>query len=132
MTNANENKACVRETRLRRLVRVGALHSQHWWLLHDNDPGRHQSHVLRNFMHTNYIRPLDFPPYSPDLNPIENLWAEMDKLMDSTQAETKKELESLINTTLTAIPRNFFRKLALSMPKRIAQVIERNGAYTDF
>lgn len=103
-----------------------------WWLLHDNDPGRHKSLVLRNFMHTNYIRPVDFPPYSPDLNPIENLWAEMDKRMDSTQAETKEELEALINTTLTAIPREFFRKLALSMPKRIAQVIERNGAYTDF
>lgn len=103
-----------------------------WWLLHDNDPGRHKSHVLRSFMHTKYIRPLHFPAYSPDLNPIENLWAEMDKLMDSTQAETKAELEALINTTLTAIPREFFRKLALSMPKRIEQVIERNGAYTDF
>ena len=71
-----------------------------WWLLHDNDPGRHKSKVLKSWMLRNYVRPLDFPPYSPDLNPIENLWAEMDKRMDSTQAETKAELEALINATL--------------------------------
>jgi hypothetical protein len=44
-----------------------------WWLLHDNDPGRHKSIVVRAWMHNNYVRPLDFPPCSPDLNPIENL-----------------------------------------------------------
>ena len=70
-----------------------------WWLLHDNDPGRHKSQVLRTFMHNNYIRPLDFPPYSPDLNPIENLWADMDKRMDSSDADTKEELEKLVADT---------------------------------
>jgi hypothetical protein len=46
-----------------------------WWLLHDNDPGRHKLIVVRTWMH-NYDRPLNFPPYSPDLNPIEN-WLEL-------------------------------------------------------
>ena len=41
-----------------------------------------------------YIRPLDFPPYSPDLNPIENLWADMDKRMASKPAASKEELEN--------------------------------------
>lgn len=103
-----------------------------WWLLHDNDPGRHKSQVLKAFMHNNYIRQLDFPPYSPDLNPIENLWADMDKRMATTQADTKDELEKLVQQTWAATAKDYCSKLALSMPKRIAQVIERAGAYTDY
>jgi len=103
-----------------------------WWLLHDNDPGRHKSQVLRIFMHNNYIRPLDFPPYSPDLNPIENVWREMDLRMASTRADAKAELEALVTKTWGDIEPTYCSKLALSMPKRIAQVIERKGAYTDY
>lgn len=103
-----------------------------WWLLHDNDPGRHKSIVLRTWMHNNYVRPLDFPPYSPDLNPIENLWADMDKRMGIQRAETKEELEALVQREWAATTPEFCRKLACSMPHRIAQVIERNGAYTDY
>jgi transposase len=103
-----------------------------WWLLHDNDPGRHKSHVLRTWMHNNYVRPLDFPPYSPDLNPIENLWADMDKRMANKRADTKEALEKLVEAEWAATSKDFYNKLASSMPKRIAQVIERNGAYTDY
>ena len=103
-----------------------------WWLLHDNDPGRHKSQVLKTFMHNHYIRPLDFPPYSPDLNPIENVWREMDLRMASTQADTKDALEKLVQKTWASLTPEYCSKLALSMPKRIAQVIERKGAYTDY
>ena len=99
--------------------------SADWWLLHANDPGRHKSQVLRTFMHNNYVRPLDFPPYSPDLNPIENLWADMDKRMASTQADTKDELEKQVQQEWEATSKEYCSELARSMPKRIAQVIER-------
>jgi transposase len=88
--------------------------------------------MLRTFMHNNYIRPLDFPPYSPDLNPIENLWADMDKRMDSTEADTKDELEQLVADTWAATSKDYCEQLARSMPARILQVINRNGAYTDY
>ena len=103
-----------------------------WWLLHDNDPGRHKSQVLKTFMHNNYIRPLDFPPYSPDLNPIENLWADMDKRMELIDADTKEELEKLVADTWAETSKEYCNALARSMPARIQQVIDRNGAYTDY
>ncbi len=83
-------------------------------------------------MHNNYIRPLQFPPYSPDLNPIENLWADMDKRMASKPAESKEELEKQVAEMWAATTQEYCSELALSMPKRIAQVIERQGAYTDY
>jgi predicted transcriptional regulator len=103
-----------------------------WWLLHDNDPGRHHSRVLRTWMHNNYVRPLDFPPYSPDLNPIENLWADMDKRMQDKLADTKEEMEEVVQQVWAETTVKQCRKLTRSMPHRIKQVIERRGAYTDY
>ena len=103
-----------------------------WWLLHDNDPGRHKSNIVLTWLHNNGVSVLDFPPYSPDLNPIENLWADMDKRMASKPAESKEELEKQVAEVWAETTRDACSKLVLSMPKRIAQVIERNGAYTDY
>jgi hypothetical protein len=102
------------------------------WLLWDNDPGRHMSALVKNFLHTQGITCLDFPPYSPDLNPIENLWADMDKRMQDSLADTKEEMEQLVQQVWAETTVEQCRKLARSMPHRIAQVIERAGAYTDY
>lgn len=75
---------------------------------------------------------LDFPPYSPDLNPIENLWADMDKRMQDSLADSKEEMEALVQRTWAATTSEQCSKLARSMPHRIKQVIEREGAYTDY
>jgi hypothetical protein len=44
-----------------------------WWYLQDNDP-KHKSNKARDYFHNMGILCIDFPPYSPDLNPIENVW----------------------------------------------------------
>ncbi len=46
--------------------------SSQWFLLHDNDP-KHTSSKASEWMELNGIQNLNIPPYSPDLNPIENL-----------------------------------------------------------
>jgi transposase len=102
------------------------------WLLWDNDPGRHMSRIVKNYLHTQGVTCLDFPPYSPDLNPIENLWADMDKRMQDSLADTKNEMEELVQQTWAETTVEQCRKLARSMPHRITQVIERRGAYTDY
>ena len=40
----------------------------------DNAPV-HKSEVVRNFLAQEQWEVLDWPAYSPDLNPIENIWA---------------------------------------------------------
>jgi len=44
------------------------------WHLHDNDK-KFKSKVVSRYCHDAGINNIDFPSYSPDLNPIENLWA---------------------------------------------------------
>jgi hypothetical protein len=102
------------------------------WLLWDNDPGRHMSRLVKNFLHTQAVTCLDFPPYSPDLNPIENLWRDMNLRMQDSLADTKDEMEELVKHTWAATTPEQCDKLARSMPHRIKQVIEREGAYTDY
>lgn len=37
----------------------------------------HRAHIVKQILAEMRIKILIWPPYSPDLNPIENLWAAM-------------------------------------------------------
>ena len=45
---------------------------------HDN-ARPHVARVCRDFLNQNNVQVLNWPPYSPDLNPIEHLWDALDK-----------------------------------------------------
>jgi transposase len=97
-----------------------------WHLLQDNDP-KHKSVLVRTWLHNNGISMLDFPPYSPDLNPIENLWNHLARRVESRPASTMDELQDVIAEEWEATPVAFLETLARSMPKRCQAVIEAKG-----
>jgi transposase len=52
---------------------------------------------------------LYLPPYSPDLNPIEQLFAKLKALLRKAAARTKEALWSAIGELLDAFPQNACR-----------------------
>eukprot|EP00170_Pyropia_yezoensis_P001040 contig_4844_g1044 len=66
---------------------------------------------------------------SPDLNPIENAWNELDRRLRAreTAPKNKDDLFLALCEVWTAIPDAFFKTLIDSMPRRVAAVIASKG-----
>jgi transposase len=104
---------------------------QQWWFLQDNAP-THKALVTRAFLHNHGITCLDFPPYSPDLNPIENLWQHIEKRVEERGPNTIEALQDVIAEEWTKTPRELLIKLAHSMHKRCLDVVAASGDHIHF
>lgn len=68
-----------------------------------------------------------WPPNSPDLNPIENIWAWVNQKMRKKGCSSFKEFQAELLLTLKTIPQHVITNLYKSMPRRISQVLEKEG-----
>lgn len=76
----------------------------------------------------------DWPAQSPDLNPIENLWDELERRLAKRRHLIHKpvELEAALFEEWQAIPRSICDNLVASMPSRCTAVIEAHGGHTRY
>jgi DDE superfamily endonuclease len=97
----------------------------------DNDP-KHTSKHLKEFFKEKKIEVLPWPSQSPDLNPIEHLWAFMKQRLRGKIFKKKEELKEEILSIWKEITPNFCKKLSGSMPKRVIEVIKSGGWSTSY
>ncbi len=72
-----------------------------------------------------------WPPSSPDLNPIENLWSILKRKIyeGGRQLASKPQLWEAILTSCKEIQAETLQKLTSSMDARIVKVISKKGSY---
>ena len=96
----------------------------------DNAPV-HKSEVVRNFLAQEQWEVLDWPAYSPDLNPIENIWAIFKKSLRG-QIVTWENLEEKVMEVWNNINPDVVRNLYSSYENRLVKVIKNHGSLTGY
>lgn len=97
-----------------------------WWFQQDN-PTIHTGRVASRWFATHGIDLLDFPPYSPDLSPIENLWANLKRRVEKHNARDTIELSRHLKLEWTATDASFLSTVVHSMPRRCKSVVQNQG-----
>jgi len=101
-------------------------------LQHDNDP-KHRSRKTCEWLGRNHVATLPWPAQSPDLNPIEHLWATLKRRVNSGPAPaTVDKLWERLEATWWCIDPAECRDLVESMPRRIEAVIRARGGHTRY
>lgn len=115
-----------------------------YFFIQDNAP-THTARIvkkwLREWSGEHGINLVDWPPYSPDLNPIENLWKLLKEQVlkkDPALAEMPSSIasmERLIRASEEAweeFKDELLEKLATSIVRRLQAVINAEGWYTKY
>jgi hypothetical protein len=102
-----------------------------WWFLQDNDP-KHSSRLVQDWLFSHGVQLIDFPPYSPDLNPMENLWANLKRRVEEHNPRNIQELTQHIHNEWSRTNRSYLCKLSDSMPQRCRAVIVNQGHRTKY
>ena len=99
----------------------------------DNDR-KHTSKIVINWLENQGIKTFDWPSQSPDLNPIEHLWAYLKRELNIYEEPPKgmHELWDRVQTEWNNISPEYCAKLVDSTPRRLEAVIKAKGKWTDY
>ena len=105
-------------------------HPHHLILMEDGAPV-HRSKLAQQWRIAYGIEKMEWPPNSPDLNPIENLWKLVkDLLRHHNRPRNKQEMMQTIEAVWNEVSMEKLQTLIASMPKRIEAVIATQGEST--
>jgi transposase len=97
-----------------------------WWYQQDNWTV-HTAATTREWFDREGVDVIDWPAWSPDLNPIEELWHDLKQRVYARHPRTTEQLEALIKEEWDNTDLEFIRHICLSMPRRLQLVIANGG-----
>ena len=130
-TNLNADLLCkiYKDTLLPSAQKMFGEEKQHWLLQEDNDP-KHKSKAAQKWRDEFKVEKVNWPSYSPDQNPIENVWALMKSQVAQMKIFTLKGLKMAIQSKWSNFSVELAQRLVASIPHRIEQLIQQEGDYT--
>ncbi|EYB98905.1 hypothetical protein Y032_0127g1411 [Ancylostoma ceylanicum] len=97
-------------------------------LVQDNAPA-HKSAYTTAKLESWEVQIVDWPPESPDLNPIELVWGTMKTFLRRRQAQIKNvaQLRDAVFAFWKTLTPEVCARYIKGIPKRMEKVIEQNG-----
>ena len=93
----------------------------------------HTAKIVKKWLNDNKIECVSWPPQSPDLNPIENMWIHMKRQLENYDTRSLPKLkEAILKLWCQDMNLDTFIKYADTMPDRLKEVIKRKGGATHY
>jgi hypothetical protein len=109
-----------------------------WVLQQDNDPTHCKAahKALQAFGKSHIGSSISllkgWPPNSPDLSPIENVWAYVQAKTEAMGCKTFDDFKHAVVQNFKQVPKSMLNKLFMSMQQRIHQCINKMGDKTKY
>ncbi|XP_068201755.1 uncharacterized protein [Palaemon carinicauda] len=123
-----KKKPLVTEKQRKARVEFYAFEKTGTEILQQDGAPCHTAKIIKQWLgdcEVEYIK--DWPGNSPDLSPIENLWAIIKAMLRNKDTSTVPKLEEALKECWAALDPQICRNLIDSIPKRVSEVIKRKG-----
>jgi hypothetical protein len=105
-----------------------SLNSKIGWNFQQDGACPHRPPKVREFISENGLTLMKHPSNSPDLNPIELIWAYMKEEIEGVEIKNQQDLEDAIFETWREIPDKLVRSCIDHQRQYLPRVIEVEGA----
>ncbi|GFW59659.1 transposable element Tcb1 transposase [Trichonephila clavipes] len=104
------------------------------FLFMDDNAHLHRANIVDEGLQSEDITRMDWPAYSPDLNPIEHVWDMLGRRIADRQLPPTRlpELRRALLDGWCNIPQDQIDNLILSMPRRCKACIASSGRHTPY
>ena len=103
-----------------------------WYIFMDDNGPKLTSGLVKDCLKRKRIETLPWPPYSPDLNPIENLWNELERRVKKRQLKNITEPKLRLIQEWNTIELPALEKFVDSVPSRLYECIKMQGYPTKY
>lgn len=104
------------------------------YIFQDDNAPCHTARPVRTWKESQSINSIEWPSQSPDLNPIEHLWDELERRVrrNKFRPKNKAELFAALKREWDQIQSDVIVKLVDSMPRRVKAVLKSKGGATPY
>jgi DDE superfamily endonuclease len=100
-------------------------------IFQEDNASIHKCRLVQHLKEELEIQCMEWPPQSPDLNPIENIWGQCKKWIQKNRVcRTEEDLEEAIMAAWSALAPEATLHFIDSMPERVLEVIKNKGYAT--
>ena len=102
------------------------------WIFQQDNATCHTSRLVQQWFHNENVTVMEWPAQSPDLNPIENMWDHLKRVVQEKNPANMGELWRAINDAWKEFRHDCLVNLIDSMPRRCEEVIKAKGGPTNY